>query len=264
MLDLQKGVDIPGDNTKTGPEYLASLSKENPAMGATVKQIIEGRGAPPPAGARGAASQRLLGAVNLADGNYDASKYPSYLKAREKFTSGKQGDAVNALNTVEHHLARMYDHANSAFTSGGVTGAITGFFGDKDVQALDSDATALASELAKAYAGGQISEGEKNDWEAKLNIKSPGMTTGKLITRIKEIDGLLEGKQRANQDEWNSAAPSPKLAESLSMISSQAAADRAHLRGEAAADNHVIEINGAHYTYKGSGDTADLNNYTKK
>ena len=123
----------------------------------------------------------------------------------------------------------MYDHANAAFTSGGVTGRITGFFGDKDVIALNDDATALATELGKAYNAGAITEGEKNDWQAKLDIKAPGQTTGKLITNLKEIDGLLEGKQNAYKDQWAAAAPSPSIATPIPIVSATAAADSWHI-----------------------------------
>jgi hypothetical protein len=142
---------------------------------------------------------------------------------------------------------------------------VTGFFGDKDVRALDIDRTAVATELAKAYAAGQISEGEKNDWEKKLDFTTPGMTTGKLITNLKEIDSLLEGKQKANQDQWATASPSASIVSPVPIISSEAAAARAKIRGEAAAQApHVIAIGADQYVYNGSGDTADLKNYTKK
>jgi len=261
MLDLAKGAKIPGDDTKTGDEYIASLPV---GVAGTIKAIHEGREAPPPAGSRSAAAQTILGALNHAYPDYDATKYPAYLQAREKFTAGPEGKGINAINTVETHLARMYDHATAPATSGGITGKVTGFFGDKDVRALDIDRTAVSTELSKAYAAGQISEGEVRDWEAKLDFTKPGMTTGKLITNLKEIDGLLEGKQKAYETQWKSAAPAPSIVSPVPIISSDAAAARAKIRGEAAGGAHVIEIGGVHYTYNGSGDTADLKNYTKK
>ena len=262
MLDLAKGAKIPGDETKSGAEYMATLPA---GLQGTIKQIGEGRGAPPPAGSRSPAAQTILGALNRAYPDYDASKYPSYLKARTAFTSGPEGKGVNALNTVETHLSRMYDHATAPGTSGGITGKVTGFFGDKDVRALDIDRTAVSTELSKAYAAGQISEGEVRDWEAKLDFTKPGMTTGKLITNLKEIDELLEGKQKAYEQQWSTASPSASIVSPVPIISPDAASARAKIRGEAAAGGaHVIEIGGVHYTYNGSGDTADLKNYTKK
>jgi hypothetical protein len=262
MLNLAKGAQIPGDETKTGDEYIASLPV---GTAGTIKAIHEGREAPPPAGSRSAAAQTILGALNHAYPDYDATKYPSYLEVRKKFTGGPEGKGINALNTVETHLARMFDHATAPGTSGGLTGKVTGFFGDKDVRALDIDRTAVSTELSKAYAAGQISEGEVKDWESKLDFTTPGMTTGKLITNLKEIDGLLEGKQKAYEQQWSTAAPAASIASPVPIISSEAAAARAKIRGEAAqAGGHVIDINGVHYTYNGSGDTSDLKNYTKK
>ena len=129
----------------------------------------------------------------------------------------------------------MYDHATAPETSGGLTGRVTGFFGDKDVRALDIDRTAVSTELSKAYAAGQISEGEVRDWEAKLDFTKLGMTTGKLITNLKEIDGLLEGKQKAYETQWSTASPSASIVSPVPIISSDAAAARAKIRGEAPA-----------------------------
>jgi hypothetical protein len=232
MLDLAKGAKIPGDETKTGPEYLATLPV---GLAGTIKAIGEGRSAPPPIGSRSPAAQTILGALNRAYPDYDGTKYPSYLKTRTAFTSGPEGKGVNAINTVETHLARMYDHATAPGTSGGLTGRVTGFFGDKDVRALDIDRTAVSTELSKAYAAGQISEGEVRDWEAKLDFTKPGMTTGKLLTNLKEIDGLLEGKQKAYATQWDAASPSASIVSPIPIISSDAANARAVIRGEAPA-----------------------------
>jgi hypothetical protein len=231
MLELARGAAIPGDETKTGADYMATLPA---GLQGTVKSIGEGRAAPPPAGSRSAAAQTILGALNRAYPDYDATKYPSYLDARKKFTSGPEAKGINAINTVETHLAKMYDHANAAFTSGGITGRLTGFLGDKNVIALGVDRTAVATELSKAYAAGQISEGEVKDWETKLDINSVGMTTGKLITNLKEIDGLLEGKQKAYEQQWSTASPSASIVSPVPIISPDAAAARAKIRGEQA------------------------------
>lgn len=231
MLDLAKGSKIPGDETKDGAEYISSLPV---GVAGTIKAIHEGREAPPPAGSRSAAAQTILGALNHAYPDYDATKYPAYLKARTAFTGGPEAKGINALNTVEGHLSRMLNHANAAFTSGGVTGRLTGFFGDKDVQALNVDRTAVSTELSKAYAANQITEGEIKDWESKLDITRPGMTTGKLVNYIKEIDALLESKQKAYQTQWETAAPAASIVSPVPIISSDAAAARANIRGEAA------------------------------
>lgn len=249
MMNLAKGAEIPGDETKSGAEYMATLPA---GLQGTIKSIGEGRAAPPPAGSRSPAAQTILGALNRAFPDYDATKYPSYLKARTAFTSGPEGKGINAINTVETHLSRMYDHATAAGTSGGITGKITGFFGDKDVRALDIDRTAVSTELSKAYAAGQISEGEVRDWEAKLDFTKPGMTTGKLITNLKEIDGLLEGKQKAYETQWSTASPSASIVSPVPIISSDAAAARAKIRGEAApAANPAAPADASHEVWVG-------------
>lgn len=230
MLNLAKGVEIPGDSTKDGADYISSLPV---GLAGTIKAIHEGRELPPPTGSRSPAAQSLLGALNHAYPDYDASKAPSYFDMRKKFADGDIGKGLNAINTVETHLSRMYNHANAPATSGGLTGKVTGFFGDKDVRALDIDATAVATELGKAYNAGAITEGEKNDWESKLDFTKPGMTSGKLVTNIREIDELLEGKQKAFQSQWAAGVPAPGIVTPFPIISSDAAAARATIRGEA-------------------------------
>jgi hypothetical protein len=231
MLDLAKGAKIPGDETKTGPEYMATLPV---GLQGTIKAIGEGRAAPPQAGSRSPAAQTILGALNRAYPDYDTTKYPTYLELRKKFADGPEAKGINALNTVETHLSRMYQHANASNTSGGLTGKVTGFFGDKDVRALDIDRTAVATELSKAYAANQISEGEIKDWEDKLDFTKPGMTTGKLVTNLKEIDSLLEGKQKAYQSQWDAGSPSKSIVTPFPIINADAQAARAQIRGEAA------------------------------
>ena len=231
MLDLAQGAKIPGDETKTGDEYIASLPT---GVAATIKAIHEGREAPPSTGSRSPAAQTILSALNHAYGDYDATKYPTYLDLRKKFADGPEGKGINSLNTVETHLARMFQHVNAPNTSGGITGKVTGFFGDKDVRALDIDRTAVATELSKAYAAGQISEGEVKDWEAKLDFTQPGMTSGKMSQNIKEIDGLLEGKQSAYQSQWQAGVPAPGIVTPFPIINADAAAARSLIRGQGA------------------------------
>jgi hypothetical protein len=190
MLDLQKGVDIPGDNTKTGPEYLASLSKENPAMAANVRQIGEGRGAPPPAGARTPAALRLLGAVNLAYPEYDASRFPIYQKTRADFTSGGQvAKSLNGGHTVLQHLAALQQLNTDA----------SRIPGTKAHQAFQNQLDTLAPELARFY-GNETVEG----------IAGYKSTLGSILNRdvaIQQQAKSMREKFNGFQTQWESGSP---------------------------------------------------------
>lgn len=199
MMDLAKGVEVPGDISKTGAEYLASLPA---GMQGTVKAIGEGREAPPPTGSRSPAAQALNAAVNRAYPNYDATRFPSYQKVRTAFTSGKEAQGINSFNTVANHLSRMYDHATATATLPGVSG-VARAFGDETAAALNSDRQAVATELSKAYSNGNLTEGEINTWGKKLQVWSPV----ELRNNLKELATLLEGKLDAYKNQWEVGMP---------------------------------------------------------
>jgi hypothetical protein len=200
----KQNVDNSAGGNLTGDAFIATLPTGRQAQ---IRAIGEGRQELTASMLRTKDGQALSQQVQQAYPQFDQSRSSAYVSARKDFTSGATSKGINSVNTVLTHLGRMYQTAGQPNTSGGVTGKVTAFFGDKDVQALKVDSQAAATELAKAYAQGQISENEVKEWTGRLDPTAVGMTTGKLQTNIREIAGLLDGKQKAYESQWANAAP---------------------------------------------------------
>ena len=154
-----------GDTTKTGPEYLATLSPQDQAQ---LKAVHEGRQG---------LSERQLGTkdgkilseqLNAAYPDFDATKYPAYNKMRTSMTSGPISVGVNRFNTALQHLATMDSHVSAWSTIPGLK-SVDALVGG-DAANLEADRTAVKSELAAAYKGGVASQGEVNDWAEMLDV----------------------------------------------------------------------------------------------
>ena len=170
--------------------------------------------------------QALAKDVNQAYPTYDASKSESYFKLRKEFDSGKVSAGVNSFNTVLTHLSRMYDHVSLTGTLPGVS-AVARAFGNKKAAALNVDRQAVSTELAKAYANGQISEGEVKDWESRLDVASATELKNNLI----EVANLLNGKLDAYQAQWDEGVPSSFIPP-RPIISTVAKAAYNHITGQ--------------------------------
>jgi hypothetical protein len=257
MLNLAEGAKILGDTSKTGDEYLASLPI---GLQGTVRAIGEARQAPPPSGSRNPAAQSILGALNYAYPHYDATKYPAYVELRKAFTSGKEAVGINAFNTVAGHLSLMYDHAKATATLPGVSG-VSRFFGNEAAAALNSDRQAVSTELAKAYAGGQLSEGEINQWNKRLNVWSPV----ELRNNIKEVTNLLQGKLDGYKNQWASGMPTG-VATPIPLVSSAAQTAFDHIHGKTGEESQTtghkvgdsITQNGRTFTVTGVDSTGKV------
>jgi hypothetical protein len=187
MLNLAKGTEIPGDETKTGPEYLATLPA---GLQGTVKSIGEGRAAPPAAGSRSPAAQSILGALNRAYPGYDATRFPVYQKTRADFTSGGQvAKSINGGHTVLQHLAALQQLNTDA----------SRIPGTKAHQAFQNQLDTLAPELARFY-GNETVEG----------IAGYKNTLGSFLNRdvaIKQQARSMKEKYDAYQTQWDSGSP---------------------------------------------------------
>ena len=187
-----------GDTTKTGAEYLATLSPQDQAQ---LKAVHEGRQGLSDRQLATKDGKILSQQLNAAYPDFDATKYPAYNKMRTDMTSGKASVGINRFNTALSHLATMDSHVNAWSTIPGLKtlSALTG----GDAANLNADRTAVASELAAAYKGGVASQAEVNEWNERLNASSPY----ELKTNIREVAKLLRGKLDAYQNQWDNGAP---------------------------------------------------------
>jgi hypothetical protein len=185
--------------------------------------------------------------------NFVAAKAEGYQKQYNEFTSGKIGTSINSYKTSLDHLNDMFDHVASAspVDLNSPTSTIH--------RQLDTDKEFLSTELAKAVSNGNMTEGEKQGMLAAIDGKTLGVATkDKYQTQLREVVKLLSGKLGGFQSQWNSTAV--EGSEPPSNLTDAAAATKKLAGGDA----HVIKVGNDNYIYNGSGDTADLKNYTKK
>lgn len=175
--------------------------------------------------------QAYLDDISAAYPDLDASRAPAYAKTRINFSTGKEAAGINSSNAAIHHLNRMDANLNQA--TAGYTGSVEQFFGLNPAgRAVADDAQAVSGELGKLYTGGVVTEGEKKEWEEKLNPKGFGMTVGKLKTNVAEFTRLLGGKLEAYQDQWDDAVPSKAIPAPMAIASPESIATYKRLTGE--------------------------------
>jgi len=216
-----------GNSNLSGMDYLHSLPAGRQAM---VSAIGEGRTATNSRTFSTAQGQALLADVTQAYPGFDQSKAESYFATRKDFTSGKTATGINSLNTVANHLSRMYDNTSKWSTIPGLK-SLSALSGGEAAR-LNSDKQAVATELSKAYAAGQISEGEIKEWNKRLDVWSPA----ELKSNITEIGGLLEGKLSAYQNQWENGMPTGAVTP-IQIISPAARGALDHIGGKTAQGN---------------------------
>ena len=206
-----------------GEDFLKTLPAGDAAQ---VRAIGEGRQELSAGMLRTKDGQALSKKVQQAYPDFDATRSTAYAATRKDFTSGKTSVGINAFNTALAHASRMVDHISAAGTIPGVNN-IARALGNEKAAALNIDRTAVATEMAKAYKGGQITEGEKNEWESKLNVASPT----ELRNNLKEFGELLQGKLEAYQTQWENGLPKGVVAP-VKIISTTGQAAYDHITGK--------------------------------
>lgn len=200
----------PGDTSKTGDEYLATLE---PALAAQVKAIAEGR-RPFPTGAalRSSSMQQLVAAATQYDPSLDAANAATRVATRKDFTSGPSSKNIASINTAIGHLVTLQQAAkeldNSDFklwnTVGNWAATQTG---DPRVKKFEIARQAVASELTRAFRGTGGSLTEVKDWENSLDTSgSPEqlnaattMGTELLLSRLESMnDNYTRGMGRSS------------------------------------------------------------------
>lgn len=180
-----------------GEDYIKTLPSSEAQY---LRTIAAGKQNLPPS--RSKEGLKIAKQMASAYPDYDSSKQPAYMKTRAAFTSGAESKGINAFNTAIAHLGEVYDHADSAVGAGAKS-----FFGNKDAAALNTARTAVAEELAKAYAGGQASLEQVKSMKELLDTQSPA----KLKNNVKEVVQLLKGKLESYNDQWENAKPSASI-----------------------------------------------------
>jgi hypothetical protein len=153
--------------------------------------------------------------VTQAYPGFDASKYPTMMATRKSYTSGKDFQETQALNTVAGHMSRLADAADGLGNSGFkpwnyVKNNIQDMtVGSPALVRFRNDLVTTQNELAKAYHGGHVTDAA---YSAFNNAIGEAQTPAELKAAIGEISGLLQSKIEAKESGYRSSmgdAPLP-------------------------------------------------------
>jgi hypothetical protein len=150
----------------------------------------------------GSPGYRIFHELTTAYPGFDVTRAPTYEATRKEFTSGKQADAINALNTAMAHMQTMYDNSDWLTTTP-ILGAAERVMGNQRATDLKDSKTALVDELGKAYKGGALTIEDKKSWSDRINAWSPAETKANARSFIK----LLHGKLEAYENQWRNGSP---------------------------------------------------------
>jgi len=202
-FDVKYGMrPAPGDATKSGEEYLATLP---PALAGQVRAIAEGRRAfPTGMGLRSPQAQELVAAATQYDPTIDAANAATRAATRKDFTSGKAAQNLTSLNTAIGHLATLRQSAralnNTKLRAWNTVGNyLANETGDPRVRNFSIARQAVASELTRAFRGTGGSMTEVKDWENSINsADSPDQLEG----AIQKATELLRSRLDAMQSQY--------------------------------------------------------------
>lgn len=214
-------------NYRVNENIMQQLKTQDPGLEATVRAIGEGRELMTPQAQRTKDGQGILKAVNLAYPDYNAAKVESYHKGRQVGTSGTLGNKVNSFATAMDHLQRYYDNINNISATAGV-GSIAAVLGNESAKALQTDRTALASEIASAYKGGVPSKEEIDKWEKSLS----GGTAPAARNGAVETAKLLHGKFAEYANQYRNMIPGGLHDDQFQLMSNNAANAYQHVTGQ--------------------------------
>lgn len=186
------GMGVPGAVGKTGDAFLATLP---PGVAAQLKAVGTYR-QPAPAGRASPTGIKFMTLVNQAYPDYDASQYGAKTKARNDFTTGKNGNTVRSLNVAVQHLDQL-GQLSEAMGNGNVqmVNKIGNIFATQTGSSAPTNFNAakqlVGDEIVKAIvgSGGGVSDRE----EAAHNI-SAASSPQQLAGVIKTYQGLLSGQ----------------------------------------------------------------------
>ena len=192
----------PGDETKTGGAYLSTL---DPQQASQVKALAEGRMQFPTGTAlKSPYWQQMLSAVSQYDPSFDAINYNARSSTRKGFTSGKEAQTVNALNTVAEHLGTLSDYADQLNnTSIPLVNRIKNFAaqetGDPRIARFNTAKKAAADEVAKVW---RSTGGSEADIKENLKNLDGAQSPEQLHAAIGTLVQLIGGKLSALQDQY--------------------------------------------------------------
>jgi hypothetical protein len=206
-------------NPLSGQALLQHLEKTDPVTAAGIKGLISGD-----LNAGGRNLQKLAPIAQLVDPSFSMMEFPKRVAALKNYTSGKQFQELQALNTVAGHLDDLSKAADKLDnTSFPLINQAKNFFaqntGHPEVDVFNTTKQAVTNELSKAYRGGHVTEGDVHEWQSNISAaKSPEQ----LRAVVGKMNDLLMSKRQALEDGYRSSMGQAPLPSEFSAVSDHA------------------------------------------
>lgn len=161
----------------------------------------------PTISSRNPSASLVLARARAINPDYDQTQYAAKSKAASAFTTGQQGQQIAAFNTAISHLQTLETILqNLGNTNTPAFNHLANFYKAQTGQAAPTNfATAkqlVAGEIAKAIAGGNMTEGDRDKANSVLSAaNSPAQLQGAIDT----IKQLMGGKLVALKTQYESA-----------------------------------------------------------
>jgi hypothetical protein len=189
------GAVAQGDFDKTGDEFLKTIPKE---WRNTVKKIASYDEDPTKAiGMRSGMRDRIMQWVNQMNPGYKSDEFAVRAPTRKAFTTGTQGQQINAINTAIGHIDQITGLADKLQNGGFVPGnaawnSIQTMFGSDKVTNFDTLKDALAGEVSSVLAkGGATVSGIAEAKQKISGANSPAQLAGYVKTLIPVMGSKL-------------------------------------------------------------------------
>lgn len=166
-----------------------------------------------------------------ADPTLNESTHAQRQQTQKAFTTGKQADSANALNTAMGHASELSDLADALGNSTGITplnylkNGVKGQLNDTDITAFNTVKKALADEATKVWRG---TGGSERDVQEAMSNLSPNLSKDQLQRNILEFTKLMGSKQAALESQYKKGMGGMK---SITLLDDDAKAALAKIQG---------------------------------
>lgn len=211
----------------------------------------------------------VIAAVNAKYPDWDQTTYNGKNKMVVSMASGPEGKTLDAINTAMGHIKNL-DDAIDALHNGDITAMNKigkaynmNFAGKTPEAAFQLIVHRVGPEIASAYIPGGGGQGERMADEKDFDVNLPPQTLHNnaaiTVNMLRSKIGAIENRYKniVGRDDFEKYL-TPEAKASLQKFAPQGGGNG----GSGGGAGHVIKIGDKQYQYKGTGDTADLKNYT--
>ena len=157
--------------------------------------------------------EKIMAYVQTVNPAYDQKEFPVRQASRRDFTSGKAAGEIKSVNTLIHHFDGVLN-AQAKLNNTGIPilNQPINYLrkevgGNPDITAFDTNANAVAEEMAKLLKGGLATKSEIDTWKAQLDRNlAPDQLKGNIAAMMR----LMAGRIEALHNQWQSAYDAPK------------------------------------------------------